>query len=52
MVKGFSTTEAAVEVYPKLVLDISTSEWHKCFESWLGRIEKCIEFKGEYFDKE
>ena len=35
-----------------LVLDVSTSEWQKCFENWFKRMQKCIALQGEYFEKQ
>lgn len=48
----FSNTEAAVEAYHTIVSEISTYEWHKCFENKFGRMEKSITSKAEYFKKE
>ncbi|KYN40025.1 hypothetical protein ALC56_05576, partial [Trachymyrmex septentrionalis] len=27
-------------------------EWKKCFENWFERMQKCIDFKGECFEKQ
>lgn len=48
----FPNPEAAVAAYREVVSEISTSEWHLCFEKWFKRMKKCIEFKGDYFEKQ
>jgi hypothetical protein len=30
--------------------NISTEEFHKCFQQWEKRWDKCVESKGEYFE--
>lgn len=34
------------------VLEVSESEWKKCFENWFQRMKKCIDLHGEYFEKQ
>ena len=48
----FSTSEEAVDAFGMYVLEISQSEWQKCFENWFKRMQKCIGLKGEYFEKQ
>lgn len=48
----FSTPEEAVEAFKMHVLEIPTSEWHKCYENWFKRMQKCIDLHGEYFEKQ
>jgi histone-lysine N-methyltransferase SETMAR len=48
----FSTPEEAVEAFKSHVLEVPSSEWKKCFENWFIRMEKCINLKGEYFEKQ
>lgn len=48
----FSTPESAVEAYKNEILQIPSSEWSKCFENWFLRMQKCIDHKGEYFEKQ
>lgn len=48
----FSSAEAAVEAYEKEVAQIPTSEWNRCFENWFLRMKKCIDFNGDYFEKQ
>lgn len=48
----FSTPEEAVESFKMHVLDVPPSEWNKCFENWFKRMQKCINLKGEYFEKQ
>lgn len=47
----FSTTDVD-EAYRTLVSEVSTSEWHKYFENWFSRMNKCITSKGSYFEME
>lgn len=48
----FSTPEEAVDAFKTHVLNISASEWKKCFENWFTRMQKCIDLQGEYFEKQ
>lgn len=48
----FSSPEEAVEAFKSLVSEVPRSEWKKCFEDWFHRMQKCIDFKGEYFEKQ
>ena len=42
----FESPEAAV----KTLIFVTALEWKKCFENWFER--KCIDLKGEYFEKQ
>ena len=48
----FSTPEEAVDAFKTHVLEVSQSEWKKCFENWFTHMQKCIDLKGEYFEKQ
>lgn len=48
----FSSREEAVDAFKTHVLDIPQSEWKKCFENWFHRMQKCIDHRGEYFEKQ
>lgn len=48
----FQTPGEAVEAYKMAILSTPTSEFNKCFNDWFERMEKCIKFKGEYFEKQ
>ncbi|EZA47878.1 Histone-lysine N-methyltransferase SETMAR [Ooceraea biroi] len=48
----FVSPEAAVEAFRTLVSEITASEWKKCFENWFEHMQKCIDLKGEYFEKQ
>lgn len=48
----FVSPEAAVEAFQILVSDVIDSDWKKCFENWFERMQKCIDLKGEYFEKQ
>ncbi|KAG5328520.1 SETMR methyltransferase, partial [Acromyrmex charruanus] len=48
----FELPEAAVETFRTLISEVTASEWKKCFENWFERMQKCIDLKGEYFEKQ
>ena len=48
----FSSPEEAIEAFKFHVLKIPHSEWNKCFENWFKRMQKCIDHRGEYFEKQ
>ena len=47
----FSTLEEAVDAFRMHVLEISQSEWQKCFDNWFERMQKCIDLNGQYIGK-
>ena len=44
--------EAAVEAFRTLISEVTVLEEKKCFENWIERMQKCIDIKGEYFEKQ
>lgn len=48
----FQTPEEAVEAYKIAILSTPTSEFKKCFTDWFERMNKCMKYKGEYFEKQ
>lgn len=48
----FTSPEDAVEAFKNHVLELSLSDWHKCFDNWFERMHKCINLHGEYFEKQ
>ncbi|TLO45018.1 transposase [Acinetobacter baumannii] len=48
----FSSPEEAVDAYKTAILETPTSEWNGCFNDWFHRMEKCVKFRGEYFEKQ
>lgn len=48
----FQTPEEAVNAYKMAILSTPTSEFNNCFKNWFERMEKCIKYKGEYFEKQ
>ncbi|CAK1594748.1 unnamed protein product [Parnassius mnemosyne] len=48
----FSSPEEAVDAYKTAILETPTSEWNGCFNNWFRRMEKCVKFRGEYFEKQ
>ena len=50
--KSFWTPEETVDAFRMHVLEIPQSEWQKCFDKWFKRMQKCMDFNGEYFEKQ
>jgi Transposase. len=50
--KRFASPEEAVEAFNLCVSEVPRSEWRRCFEDWFHRMKKCIDLKGEYFEKQ
>jgi histone-lysine N-methyltransferase SETMAR len=48
----FSAPEEAVDAFKNHVLEVPQSKWKKCFENWFERMKKCIDHRGEYFEKQ
>jgi [histone H3]-lysine36 N-dimethyltransferase SETMAR len=48
----FASSDSAVEAYKNELLQIPPSDWSKCFEDWFTRMQTCVNFKGEYFEKQ
>ena len=48
----FESPKAAVETFRTLISEVTALEWKKCFGNWFKRMQKCIDLKGEYFEKE
>ena len=48
----FSTPREAIDAFKMHVLELSETEWKKCFENWFERMKKCIDNHGEYFEKQ
>ena len=40
------------ETFRTLISEVTALEWKKCFENWFERMQKCIDLKGEYFEKQ
>jgi len=49
---GFNKSDAAVEPYRNLVSELPQNEWMQCFKQWFDRMQKCMDAKGEYFEKQ
>jgi len=49
--KRFSTPEEAIDAFKMHVSEIPSSGWKNCFKDWFDRMKKCIDYKGEYFEK-
>jgi histone-lysine N-methyltransferase SETMAR len=48
----FSTPEEVVDAFKNHVLELPFAKWQKCFSDWFKRMEKCINYHGEYFKKQ
>ncbi|CAG5037521.1 unnamed protein product [Parnassius apollo] len=48
----FSSPEEAVDAYKSAILETPNSEWYGCFNDWFHPTEKCVKFRGEYFEKQ
>ena len=42
----FSAREEAVDAFRMHVLEMPQSEWQKCFDNWLKRMQRCIDLNG------
>ncbi|WP_337240133.1 hypothetical protein, partial [Proteus faecis] len=41
----------ADEEYETHVTEDPSEEWHESFQFWFHRMKKCIDAKGDYFEK-
>ncbi|KYN39233.1 hypothetical protein ALC56_06366 [Trachymyrmex septentrionalis] len=48
----FESPEATDETFRILISEVTVLEWKKCFENWFELMQKCIDLKGEYFEKQ
>ncbi|CAH1987049.1 unnamed protein product [Acanthoscelides obtectus] len=48
----FRSPEEAVDAFKNAVLDLPANEWNKYFENWSERMQMCINFRREYFEKQ
>jgi len=48
--KRFADVSEVKKKTLKVLKNISTEEFQKCFQQWRKRWYKCIESKGEYFE--
>lgn len=49
--RRFSTPEEAVAAYEHELTALEENEWKECFQKWFTRMQKCIECRGDYFEK-
>lgn len=54
MLRGrtFSNSDEAVEAFRALFFDLPQDAFLKCFQDWFERMKKCIDARGEYFEKQ
>lgn len=48
----FPDPEDAVEAFKSAILAMSSSDWNNCYNDWFVRMQKCIDCRGEYFEKQ
>ena len=48
----FSKPKKAIEAFKMHVLELSETDWKKCFENLIERMKKYIDYHGEYFEKQ
>lgn len=48
----FQSSEGAVDAFKNAILTVPTNEWNNCFQNWFERMQKCINLRGEYFEKQ
>lgn len=48
----FSSAEDAVDTFKNHIMEVSQEDWKNCFDKWFERMQKCIDHKGEYFEKQ
>ncbi|CAH2002971.1 unnamed protein product [Acanthoscelides obtectus] len=48
----FQSPEEAVDAFKNAVLDLPANGWNRCFGNWFERMQMCINFRGEYFEKQ
>lgn len=48
----FLSAEEAVGAFKTHVLEVPDSEWRECYNKWFTRMQKCMDLKGEYFEKQ
>ena len=48
----FLSPEEAVDAFKNHVLEMSQLEWKKRYDTWFELMQKCIDHKGEYYEKQ
>lgn len=48
----FVSSEIDIEASLTLVSEAQPQSKKKCFEKWFKRMQKCVDLKGEYFEKQ
>ena len=48
----FNSSEKAAKAYKFHVSVVPLSVWHECFENIFTQMQKCINSRGEYFEKQ
>jgi [histone H3]-lysine36 N-dimethyltransferase SETMAR len=48
----FQSPQEAIDAFKTAILQVSTEEWNNCFTNWFERMQKCIDVRGTYFEKQ
>jgi hypothetical protein len=48
--KRFDNDNVLNQVIMNILTTIPKSEWRKTFLKWQERLQKCVDFKGDYFE--
>lgn len=48
----FDDEDEAFERFHEEIKRLTSDDWEKCIASWFGRMEMCISWKGDYFEKQ
>lgn len=48
----FNTPEEAIRVYKNLVSEVPLEQWSHCFQDWFYQMQKCVNCKEEYLEKQ
>lgn len=48
--KSFNSVESLARAVQAVVDDIPKEDYEKSFQSWQNRLQRCIDFNGEYFE--
>ena len=50
--KRYDDEDAAFAAFEERVMALTPDDWKGCFKGWFGRMQLCIDCKGEYFEKQ
>lgn len=50
--KRYEDEDEAFSQFLYEINQLTPNDWEKCMKSWFGRMRECIEWEGEYFEKQ